>query len=463
MNKKFKVPHTYVIIFTLIIIAAIATYIIPAGTFERVEDSETGRTLVVSDSFKEVEQSPVSFLDVFRAVPKGMTEAGWIIFLVFVIGGSFGIINSTGAIEAGIGSAVKYLDGKEKIIIPVTISIFSLGGATFGMAESTLIFIPMGITLARSLGFDSIVGFAMVSIGAVCGFAGGALNVFTTGVAQGIAGLPLFSGIGVRIATTVIFIIIGSIYTLRYAIKVKHNPELSIVFDLEKQDKIDNKEGNIIALNKKHKFVLLVILIGFVFIIYGITHGWSTGSDLSAIFLLMGITSGLVYGIRPSQIAEAFVEGARSLTYGALIVGLSRGIVVILESGQIIDTIINSASSAVGIFPPIIAAVIMLLFQLFINFIVNSGSGQAAITMPIMAPLADMVGISRQTAVLAYQMGDGLSNQLWPTSGVLMAGLSLAKIPYDKWLKFVMPLIVILYIASALILMGTVAIGYGPF
>ncbi len=462
-KKEFKVPHTYVIIFTIIIIAAIATYLVPAGTFERIEDPETGRDLVDPDSFHYVEQSPVSFLDVFRAIPQGMTEAGWIIFLVFIIGGSFGIINSTGAIEAGIGSVVGSLEGKEKIIIPGTVAIFALGGATFGLAESTLIFIPMGVTLARALGFDAVVGMAMVNLGACAGFAGGALNIFTTGVAQGIAGLPLFSGLGLRIALTIILVIINSIYILRYAMKIKKNPEMSVIYDIEKQEKLISNDTGVSQLTNKQKIVLIVILIGFIFIVYGVTHNWSTGTDLSAIFLVMGIVSGLVYGHSPSKIAEAFVEGAKGITFGALVVGVSRGIVVILESGQIIDTIINSAAGVVGIFPPVVAAGIMLIVQVFINFFINSGSGQAATTMPIMAPLADMVGVPRQTAVLAYNMGDGLSNSIFPTSGVLMAGLSIAKIPYEKWLKFVTPLMIILHLAALVIIMFSVVISYGPF
>lgn len=462
-KKKLKVPHTYVIIFSIIIIAAIATYIVPAGTFERAEDPESGRVLVVSGSYHNVEQSPVSFLDVFRSIPQGMTEAGWIIFLIFVIGGSFGIINSTGAIEAGIGNVVGGLEGKEKIIIPATVAIFALGGATFGMAESTLIFIPMGIALARALGFDALVGMAMVNLGAVAGFSGGALNIFTTGVAQGIAGVPLFSGMGLRIITSIVLVIIISIYILRYALKIKNNPEASIIYEIEKQEKLTKEELGITKLNSKHKRVLLVVLIGFIFIVYGVTHGWSTGSDLSAIFLLMGIASGLVYGYGPSKIAEAFVEGAQGLTFGALVVGVSRGIVVILESGQIIDTIINGAAGIVGSFSPVIAGAIMLMVQVFINFFINSGSGQSATTMPIMAPLADMVGVTRQTSVLAYNLGDGISNSIFPTSGVLMAGLSIAKIPYEKWLKFSWPLFFALHIAALVIIMISVIIGYGPF
>lgn len=462
-KKSFKVPHTYVIIFAIIIIAAIATYIVPAGLFERAEDIETGRVLVVPDSYHYVEQSPVSFLDIFRSIPQGMTEAGWIIFLIFIIGGSFGIINSTGAIEAGIGKLVGGLEGKEKIIIPATIAIFALGGATFGLAESTLIFIPMGVALARGLGFDALVGMAMVNLGATAGFAGGALNIFTTGVAQGIAGLPLFSGMGLRIIITVVLVIINSIYILRYASKIKKNPENSIIYEIEKHEKSIKEETSVTEFNLKHKRVLFVVLIGFIFVVYGVTHGWSTGTDLSAIFLLMGIASGLIYGFGPSKIAEAFVEGARGLVFGALVVGVSRGIVVVLVSGQIIDTIVNGAASIVGLFSPVIAAGIMLIVQVGINFFINSGSGQAATTMPIMAPLADIIGVSRQTSVLAYNIGDGLSNSLFPTSGVLMAGLSIAKIPYEKWIKFVWPLMLMLHGAALVIIMLSVVIGYGPF
>lgn len=462
-KKIFKVPHTYVIIFCIILLAAIATYIIPAGEFVREVDLNTGRTIVVSDSYHTVEQNPVSFLDIFRAVPKGMTNAGWIIFLVFVIGGSFGIINSTGAIEAGIGAAVGKLEGREKLIIPIAMAIFALGGATFGMAESTLIFIPMGIVLARALKFDAIVGFAMVSLGAVAGFAGGALNIFTTGVAQEIAGLPVFSGLGFRVLTSLILVTIMSIYVLKYAMKVKTNPMESIVFELEQTERNLSKDVKIETLNSKHKLVLLVVGIGFATIVYGVTHGWSTGSDLSAIFLLMGIVSGLIYGYGPSKIAECFVEGAKGLVFGALVIGLSRGIVVILGDGQVIDSIIYGTASMVGQFTPIIASGLMFVMQIFINFFINSGSGQAATTMPLMAPLADVVGVTRQTAVLAYNLGDGLSNAIFPTSGVLLAGLSVAKIKYEHWLKFVWKLFVIVHtVALALIMLSTV-IGYGPF
>lgn len=462
-QKLFKVPHTYVIIFMIILLASVATYLVPAGEFVREVDPDTGRTIAVFGSYHSVEQNPVSFLDIFRSIPKGMTQAGWIIFLVFVIGGSFGIINDTGAIEAGIGRAVSKFEGREKLIIPITMLIFALGGATFGMAESTLIFIPMGIVLARALKFDALVGLAIVNLGAVAGFSGGALNIFTTGVAQGIAGLPIFSGMMFRAIATLVFVIIMSIYVLKYALKIKNNPELSIVYELENTEQHLMKDAKVTELNSRHKLVLLAIAIGFGVIIYGVTHGWSTGSDLSAIFLLMGITSGLIYGYGPSKIAECFVEGAKGLTFGALVIGLSRGIVVILQDAQVIDSIINGAAMLIGQFTPIVASGFMFVVQIFVNFFINSGSGQAATTMPLMAPLADMVGVTRQTAVLAYNLGDGLSNSIFPTSGVLLAGLSIAKIRYEDWFKFIWKLFIIVHTVALILIMLSTAIGYGPF
>lgn len=464
-KSKFTVPHTYVIIFVLILIAAASTYILPSGNFDRILDEESGRVLVVPNSYKPVDSEPASFFDIFRSIPTGMTDSGWIIFLIFIIGGSFGIINKTGAIEAGIGSSIKYMEGKEKVIIPITVGIFALGGATFGLAESTLIFIPIGIALSRALKFDALVGMAMVTFGANAGFSAGAFNIFTTGVAQAIAELPLFSGLAVRIITTIVFAVIISVYIIRYAIKVKSHPESSIVYELERSEKLDNDniETEITELSTKRKLVLVTVAIGFGFVIYGVTHGWSTGTDLSAIFLIMGIASGLVYGFRPGEIADAFIDGARGLIYGALVVGLCRAIVVLLENGLVIDTIVNSLAYIAGRFSPTISSVFMLFIEAFLDFIIGSGSGKAAVTMPILVPIADMIGLTRQTAVLAYTLGDGISNQIWPTSGVLMAGLSVAKIPYDKWLKFAIPLIIILYIVSMIILAICANIGYGPF
>lgn len=465
MEKKkwLKVPHPYVLIFLLIILCTILTYVVPAGTYDRYKDEATGQTLVDPDSFHYVDQTPVTPFGMVQAIPTGMGEVGWIIFLVFIIGGSFGIINATGAIDAGLGASIKFLKGKDKILIIALMIIFSLGGATFGFAESTLIFIPIGVMLARALGYDAIVGMAIVNIGAVCGFAGGWMNIFTVGVAQGIAGLPLFSGMGYRILAHAVVLVISCIYIFFYTSRIKKDPSRSLIADLERKvaaEASETENNAVPEFTLQRKLVLIVVLIGFVVLVYGITHGWSTGTQISSLFLVMGIVCGFVGGMGPTKVAEAFINGAKGLTFGALLVGLCRAMVVILTNGQIIDTILYGMASLFQGMPAVLAAGLMVPVQLFINFFINSGSGQAAATMPIMAPLADLLGVSRQTAVLAYQYGDGLSNSLWPTSGILMAGLSMAGIPFDKWFKWVWKLMLYLYVAVTILVMVSVVIGY---
>ncbi|QSQ08177.1 hypothetical protein H0A61_00497 [Koleobacter methoxysyntrophicus] len=460
---KFKVPHTYVIIFTVVIVAALCTYIIPAGVYEKVKDPNTGRMVVDPDSFKYVEQTPVKLFDIFKAVPNGMKAAASIIFFIFIVGGAFGMIQGTGAVEAGIGKAVLGLQGKEKFLIPATMFIFSLGGATFGMAEETLVFIPIGVALARALGFDAITGTAMITMGAAAGFCGGFMNPFTVGVAQGIAQLPLFSGIGLRIAAYVVFLVIAMWYVYNYSMKVKRDPEKSYVADLEKENKESLKLDKIPEFNTRHKLAFLCIAVGFGFIIYGVFKlGWYI-TEIAALFLAMGIVAGLVGGSDVNKIARDFVEGAKSLTFGALVVGFARAILVVMEQGQIIDTVIHGLAAAISALPAAVSVLGMYVVQIIINFFIPSGSGQAATTMPIMAPLADLVGITRQTAVLAYQYGDGFTNSIIPTSAVLMGYLSIAKIPYERWVRWVAPLMAYWILAGAVFLMISVFINYGPF
>ena len=396
-----------------------------------------------------------------QAIPTGMNEVGWIIFLIFIIGGAFGIINATGAIEAGLGASIEKVKGRDSILIIFLMTIFSLGGATFGLAESTLIFIPICVMLTRALGYDAIVGMAIINIGAVCGFAAGWMNIFTVGVAQGIAELPLFSGMGFRILTHVVVLTIAILYVLSYAKKIRKNPEKSAVYEIEKNIKMQEEAQNTsLEFTGKRKAVLLVVLAGFVILIYGITHGWSTGTQISSLFLVMGIVAGYVGGLKTGEVADAFINGAKAVAYGALLVGLCRAMVVILTNGQIIDTILHALASTLEGLPSVVAAGLMVIVQTLINFLINSGSGQAATTMPIMTPLADILGISRQTAVLAFQYGDGLSNSLWPTSGILMASLGMAGIPYDKWLKWVGKLMIYMYGAVVILTMISVVIGY---
>ncbi len=463
-RKKFKVPHTYVILFFVILIMALLTYIIPAGEYNRIQDEASGRTVVDPVSYHHVEQSPIKFFDLFKAIPKGMGEAQGIIFFIFIVGGAFQMITATGAIEAGVGKLAKGLRGNEKLLIPMFLIIFSIGGGTFGMSEESIVFVPIGIALARALGYDAMTGTAMITLGAACGFTSGFMNPFTVGVAQQIAELPMFSGVQLRLVFLVIFLAITMIYLIKYAEKVKNDPSASIVYDLELEEK--NKIidlNNLPQLMPQHYLVLAAVAVGFGFIIFGVFNWDWYITEIGSTFLAMGIIGGLLGKIGPSQLAQEFVSGAKSIVFGALVVGVARGILVIMQDGKILDSIVYGLAMAIQSLPNGISAVGMYLVQVIINFFIPSGSGQAAATMPIMKPLADIIGVTRQTAVVAYQLGDGFTNSIIPTSAALMGVLSVAKIPYEKWVKFLWPLMALWLGTGAVIMIFVNMINFGPF
>ncbi len=463
-KKKFKVPHTYVVLFLVIIIMSILTYVIPAGEFERVRDEAKGTTVVIPDSFHNVDQNPIKLFELVQVVPRGMEDAAQIIFFIFIVGGAFQIITATGTIEAGIGKLAKRLDGKENLMIPIFMLIFGIGGATFGMAEETIVFVPIGIALARALGFDAITGTAMITLGAACGFNSGLMNPFSVGVAQGIAELPLFSGIGMRICIFVVLLIITAIYIIRYAEKVKKDSSKSVVaeLELEEKGKIIDLE-NVPPMKAKHNIILLIVIAGFAVIIAGVfKFDWYI-LQIGSTFLTMGVISGLIGGLGPSKIAEEFVSGAKSIAFGALVVGVARGILIVMKDGLIIDSIVYGLANAIQILPKSLSVIGMYIVQVIINFFIPSGSGQAAATMPIMVPLSDLLGITRQTAVMAFQFGDGFTNSIIPTSAALMGYLSMGNIPYEKWFKFIWPLMLIWIGTGMAFLVVANAISYGPF
>lgn len=444
-KKKFKVPHTYVIIFSIVLIAFLGTYFIPAGTYERVQDPASGRTVVDPDSYQRVDQNPVKFFafdgpHLFSSVHQGMQAANSIIFFILIVGGAFAMIQGTGAIDAGIGKLVLGMKDKGALIIPVLVFVFAFGGATIGMAEETIVFVPIGIALARALKYDAIVGTAMITLGAAAGFSSGFANPFTVGVAQSIAEVPIYSGAGFRIAIFVVMVAVTSWYVMRYANKVKANPELSVIAELETENPSKLDLSAIPEFTLKHVGVFAVIIAGFGIMIYGIKeYDWYI-QELASLFLMMGIFASFAGGVSPSKAAGYFVEGAKGIAFGAMVVGIARAILVVMESGMIIDTIIHGMATGISSLPSVLAAQLMYVVQIVLNFFIPSGSGQAATTMPIMAPLADLVGVSRQTAVLAYQFGDGFTNSIIPTSAVLMSYLAIGKIPYEKWFKWILPL-----------------------
>ena len=448
-KKKFEFPHVFALLFALIVIMSVLTYVIPAGEYER-ETTDDGRTVVVDGTYHAVESNPTDFLGIFEAVHKGMEQSAGIIFFIFIVGGAFGIVNATRAIEVGLSTVAKKMSGRELLIIPAVMTLFALGGATFGMAEETIPFILILVPLALKLGFDSMVGVAMVLVGVYAGFTAAFLNPFTVGVAQGIAELPLFSGMGFRMIVWVVFLLITVVYVMIYARKVKKNPELSIMYKFD-QKRIFGEQAKEQTLNNRQLLIISVLGLTIIGLALGVMFFDWYITEIAGLFLLMGIIIGFIGKLRVNEIAEAFVRGSGELIVGALVVGFAYGIIVVLEESLTIDTILYSISNVVSQLPTSLTAIGMYITQNLINFIVTSGSGQAALTMPIMTPLADLTGVSRQTAVLAFQLGDGITNILTPTGSVLMASLALAKISWVKWVRWVIPLILLQFIAGLIL------------
>ncbi|MEW6710534.1 MAG: TIGR00366 family protein [Candidatus Riflebacteria bacterium] len=468
-SSVFKVPHTLVIIFSLIIIAALVTYFVPGGKFQRIEKqvqmgpvTET-REVVVPGSYAQAPAVPQSPWTVLKAIMKGMRHhsAVDIIFFILLIGGAFGVVTETRAVEASLSGLVKFLGSNEKAVIPVVMLVFSLGGASFGMCEETIPFVAMAVPLALKLGYDSITGVAMVYLAAMIGFATAFLNPFTVGIAQGIAELKPFSGIGFRFVLWLFFTAVTIAWVMRYAARIKADPESSPVFDLD-----EKRRHEVLQATETEKLtggrimVLLTIALGFSAIIYGaIKLGWYI-DEMAAMFIAIGIISGLVVRMAPSDIASAFIKGSSEICGAAIMVGFARTVLILLEDGGVMDTILNSVSGFVGGFSAMISVQLMYVFQSLTNFFVPSGSGQAALTMPIMVPLADLLGITRQTAVLAYQFGDGFNNVIIPTSAVTIAALGIAGVPWERWARWVAPLIGVYYILGAIALAGAAAYGW---
>lgn len=435
---KLQVPHTFVIIFVIIALCSILTYIIPAGQYDTVT-SESGQELVDPNSFHYVESNPTGLYDFLNAVPTGLISMASLIFFVFICGGSFGIINETKTMEIGINKLAHALQGKEKLMIFAIMLIFSVLSALMGFNTECLIFIPLGVALARKVGYDSITGTAMVLCGTMVGFSCGAFNPYTTAVAQGIVGLPTFSGLGFRIVMHIVMLFVTAWYVIRYAEKTKKTPEKSYCYELEQT--LD-KEEQVYEISEertfstKHILVLINMVVCFAIVIYNaIVNGWST-TEMMPIFFAMGIVAGIVGGMSGNEISKAWLAGARTMVFGALVIGMGRGVLIVMENGMIFHTIIRGLASFMQILPPTLVAVTMFISNVIINFFVPSGSGQATLVMPIMGPLAQLTGVSQQTAVLAFQLGDGLTNTVIPTSSTTNAAIGISRVSFVEWFKF---------------------------
>jgi uncharacterized ion transporter superfamily protein YfcC len=461
-KKRFQFPHTIVLIFFMVIFAVILTYVVPAGAFDRVVDEASGRIVVDSESFHYIEQSPVGFLDTFTSVPKGMIDASWIIFLILIIGGSFGVVTSTGAIQAFLGHSMSKLKDKGILMIPFTMLLFSIMSGFMNVTTACLAFVPLGIILARSLKYDALVGIAMVTMGMSVGFTSGEFLAATTGTAQTIIGLPLFSGVGFRIVSHVVFYCVAVFFVMRYAKMVEGDPAKSYIYDIER-DAQQTYSSETVKFDTRLKLVLLVVVLAFISLIYASIQGWSAKTEIPALFMIMAIVAGIVNGYGLNRIAEEFIIGAKRMLFGAIVVGFARAILIVLGSGNIIDTIIYGLSSVLMGLPKVVSSVLMYIMQIIINVFITSGSGQAATTIPIMSAVGDLLEITQQTVVLAFQFGDGLTNQILPTSAVLMGSLAFAGVPYPKWVKFVWKLMIVNMVLAGVLVSIAALINLGPF
>lgn len=464
---KLKVPHTLVILFSMVIIAQILTYVIPAGSFDRVE-TESGRMQVVPGSFHLTPDVPaVSPFASLTAIPKGFSGAHEIIFFVFIIGGMFAVLRATGTLEAAMASLLRRWGKQPFWLIAGGITMFAFGSTTVGFGEEYYPFVPVLVSLCIALGYDRMTAIGIIMIGYGAGYGPAFINPFTTLIAQDIAGLEPASGMWYRLICFVVFVGLGIHHVWSYAKRVGEDPSTSLVADVDvpagaaiPSDEAAASLHDLPSMTRVQRLIMLAIGIAMAILIYGMI-AWKWGLfEMQGLFAGLTLVIAAVARMSPNDTATEFSIGAGSLTSVALLIGVARAIQVVLDEGRVVDTMVHGISIPVQELPGAISAIAMFFVQSLANFFIPSGSGQAYVTMPIMAPLADIVGVSRQVAVLAFQFGDGFSNILIPTQYVLIGILAMAGIPYDRWLRFVMPFMIKVSIAASVALAVAVMIGY---
>lgn len=444
-RRNWQLPHIYVILFLLMTVAAIATYFVPAGVYERVPGPE-GRETVDPESFQRVEQNPTGVEDFILAIPNGLVDAAEVVFFTLIIGGMFLVLRRTGIIELGVEKLARVFADRSIALVPVLVTVFAIIASLIGTPELSLVYIPVLLPLLIALGYDSIVAAAIALVGTATGFTAGVLNPINVGLAQQISGIPLWSGLWFRAIVFVVIVSAGFLYVMRYAKKVQADPSSSFVYEEDREKRelyrgLDQTEERVATW--RQKIAAVATLAFFVVLVYGVLGlGWFF-LEMAGLFIIMGAVVGLIAGLTPTQICEGFNQGFRDVLMGAIIVGVARSVAVVMEEGQILDTVVNGLGTVVGTLPGILGVLGMYFAQLAFNLIVPSGSGQAVVIMPIMAPLSDIIGVTRQSAVLAYQLGDGLANIIYPTSGYFMAALVIAGVSWEKWVRFFWPLMLI--------------------
>jgi uncharacterized ion transporter superfamily protein YfcC len=533
MRFKFTIPHNLVIVFSIIIIAAVLTWIIPGGKYDRHSISVNGveRSVIINNSFHYIDSQPQTW-QIFSAFYKGFINMSHIIVFILMIGGAFWIMNETKAIDVGIFSFLGFTRRMERyrivkwfgvnnIIITLVMILFSIFGAIFGMAEETIAFAVIFVPLSISMGYDSIIGICLCYFAAHVGFAGAILNPFTVGIAQGLASVPLFTGIEYRTFCWILITFVSISFVLWYAARIRKDPRKSPMYDADEYWRLKGNShleeikyytprsawivafltwaaltvfaikypvtNMTVGLSKVsapllpvlsglffissyftlrrsiHFFVLNILGFTMVYLVVGVLgYQWYI-MEIAALFLAMGIVTGFASGKKPGETTKLFIEGVKDIVSASLVVGFAGGIIAILTDGQIIDTVLYSLSGALKGANQISAITIMYLFQSVLNLIITSGSAKAALTIPIMAEFSDIVGLTRQATIVAFQFGAGFTDMIAPTSGVLIGVLGMARIPYVKWLKWIMPILLILIVLGFLLLIPTVTMKLNGF
>jgi len=443
-RKPFKMPHTLVIIFIIILAAVVLTWIIPAGEYNRVEDALTGRKLIDPASFHYVDSTPVNPLTIMEYVISGFTKSIDLILVILFAGGAFHMVTESGALQVSVAKVARRFSNRLYIFIPMLTLVFTLIGTSQGV-NLFIPFVPITLMLSYALGLDAIVGVGIILLGGAVGFSTGTLQINTTLVAQEIAGLPPYSGIAFRFVCLAVFYIITNSYLFRYAMKIQKNPELSPMYELDQQNEMKaNADLDSFGGMTWRRAAILIALVGtLALIVYGgLALDWEM-ANFAAMFLWLTIIVGLLDHKGPSAIAKGLIAGCKTMLGAAMIIGLARAIALVLTAGGIIDTIVYTLAGVLDMVPSFLQAPVMFLMNIVINCFITSGSGQAAVVMPLFLPVADLVGMTRQTAILAFNFGDGFCNYVLPTSTALMGLIGAANVPYDKWMKFMWKLFLI--------------------
>ena len=449
MKKNRKIPNTYVIIAAMIALCAIATWFVPGGQYVKAPDG--------SLSYESVPASPQTW-QVFSAVYHGFVKQAGIIVFILVVGGAFWLLNATGAVGAGISRFIAVVGKRDKLVLLALTLLFSLAGAVFGMSEETIPFIGIVVPLVVSMGYDAFMGMLIVYVASNVGFSAAFLNPFTIGIAQGMADLPLFSGMGYRVFCWAFLTVLLMVFVFFYARRTRTVPSASSTLDAS-----DSGSGASVPLSRRQTWILMVLLVTVIALIVGVTcWGWYM-PEITGLFLAMGIVAGLIAGFPANRIAEELIAGAKDILSAALVVGFASGIIVILQDGKIVDSLLHAMQEGLDGTSSVTSLSAMYGIQALINFVIPSATAKAAITIPIMAPFSDMVGVSRQAMILAFQFGDGFTNMITPTSGVLIAALAMARIPYADWVRWIWKGVLVLLVLGLLLLLPTALLSLPGF